>query len=211
MSRAEVDLATSRVAGGTTGPRNTDMLPLGRIGIRAERGEDRPRRLTLAERTSPRETVELLTDDEGPDVLRTAGDTDGRARCSPSDHRPARLRRRPPGRPRTGTGTRTGTPHDGRHLHADLHADLPAHGAALCRLTRQPLARSTPCHAVSRRYGCMSGTTAVPRAIAPPQKRPVGLPGGGTVRHGASNSSGRPRPRRRAAPAVLTVSLGRKG
>ncbi|WP_433920666.1 hypothetical protein OIE50_49655 [Streptomyces canus] len=66
------------------------MLPLGRIGIRAERGDDRLSRLTRAEQislltlwfisrsplmmggdlpTSPLETIELLTNDEALAVL----------------------------------------------------------------------------------------------------------------------------------------------
>ncbi|MFE9452093.1 glycoside hydrolase family 27 protein [Streptomyces sp. NPDC006739] len=69
---------------------DADMLPLGRIGIRAERGEDRLCSLTRAEQTSlltlwlisrsplmmggdlptsPPETIELLTNDEALDVL----------------------------------------------------------------------------------------------------------------------------------------------
>ncbi|MGW5640494.1 alpha-galactosidase, partial [Streptomyces sp. NPDC003832] len=67
-----------------------DMLPLGRIGIRAERGQDRLSRLTRAEQislltlwlvsrsplmmggdlpTSPPETIELLTNEEALAVL----------------------------------------------------------------------------------------------------------------------------------------------
>ncbi|MEU2774572.1 glycoside hydrolase family 27 protein [Streptomyces sp. NPDC007162] len=69
---------------------DADMLPLGRIGIRAERGGDRMSRLTRPEQvslltlwlvsrsplmmggdlpTSPPETIELLTNDEALDVL----------------------------------------------------------------------------------------------------------------------------------------------
>ncbi|MEU9349282.1 glycoside hydrolase family 27 protein [Streptomyces sp. NPDC048278] len=75
---------------GRPGWADADMLPLGRIGIRAERGEDRQSRLTRPEQvslltlwmisrsplmmggdlpTSAPETVELLTNDEALDVL----------------------------------------------------------------------------------------------------------------------------------------------
>ncbi|WP_371101714.1 hypothetical protein [Streptomyces sp. PU_AKi4] len=75
---------------GERGRADADMLPLGRIGIRAERGEDRLCRLTRAEQislltlwpvsrsplmmggdlpTGPRDTVELLTHEEALDVL----------------------------------------------------------------------------------------------------------------------------------------------
>ncbi|MFD8382405.1 alpha-galactosidase [Streptomyces sp. NPDC059679] len=73
---------------------DADMLPLGRIGIRAERGEDRLCSLTRPEQislltlwlisrsplmmggdlpTSPPETIELLTNDEALDVLWHSG------------------------------------------------------------------------------------------------------------------------------------------
>ncbi|HTJ67141.1 MAG TPA: glycoside hydrolase family 27 protein [Actinospica sp.] len=75
---------------GDHGWADADMLPLGRIGIRAERGEDRLCRLTRAEQislltlwlisrsplmmggdlpTSPAETIDLLTNDEALAVL----------------------------------------------------------------------------------------------------------------------------------------------
>jgi hypothetical protein len=75
---------------GEGGWADSDMLPLGRIGIRAERGDDRLSRLTRAEQislltlwfisrsplmmggdlpTSPLETIELLTNDEALAVL----------------------------------------------------------------------------------------------------------------------------------------------
>lgn len=75
---------------GEGGWADSDMLPLGRIGIRAERGDDRLSRLTRAEQislltlwfisrsplmmggdlpTSPSETIELLTNDEALAVL----------------------------------------------------------------------------------------------------------------------------------------------
>ncbi|WP_230396174.1 glycoside hydrolase family 27 protein [Streptomyces blattellae] len=75
---------------GEGGWADADMLPLGRVGIRAERGEDRLCRLTRDEQisllglwlisrsplmmggdlpTSPPETIELLTNDEALDVL----------------------------------------------------------------------------------------------------------------------------------------------
>ncbi|MFJ9708896.1 glycoside hydrolase family 27 protein [Streptomyces sp. NPDC101234] len=75
---------------GQPGWADADMLPLGHIGIRAERGEDRHSRLTRPEQvslltlwlisrsplmmggdlpTSPPETIELLTNDEALDVL----------------------------------------------------------------------------------------------------------------------------------------------
>jgi hypothetical protein len=75
---------------GEGGWADADMLPLGRIGIRAERGEDRDSRLTPAERvtlmtlwlisrsplmmggdlpSSSPETIALLTNDEALDVL----------------------------------------------------------------------------------------------------------------------------------------------
>ncbi|RKN45948.1 glycoside hydrolase family 27 protein [Streptomyces hoynatensis] len=76
---------------GEGGWADADMLPLGRIGIRAERGEDRLSRLTRPEQislltlwiisrsplmmggdlpTSPAETIGLLTNDEALSVLR---------------------------------------------------------------------------------------------------------------------------------------------
>lgn len=76
---------------GPGGWADADMIPLGRIGIRAERGEDRHSRLTPAEQqtlmslwviarsplmvgadlpTSPPETIELLTNDRVLEVLR---------------------------------------------------------------------------------------------------------------------------------------------
>lgn len=163
---------------GERGWADADMLPLGRIGIRAERGEDRLCRLTRAEQislltlwlvsrsplmmggdlpTSPRETIELLTDDEALDVLFhsrdnrevlreddlvlwTARDTDGRARYAAVFSLADVPRRfavplgsvgaRPDDHARE-LWTRTDTPHDGRHL----HVGLPAHGAALYRLS----------------------------------------------------------------------------
>jgi len=69
---------------------DADMLPLGRVGIRAERGEDRESRLTHAEQitlltlwfisrsplmmggdlpTSAQETIDLLSNDEALEVL----------------------------------------------------------------------------------------------------------------------------------------------
>ncbi|CAM5309116.1 glycoside hydrolase family 27 protein [Streptomyces aurantiogriseus] len=75
---------------GERGWADSDMLPLGHIGIRAERGEDRPSRLTHAEQislltlwfvsrsplmmggdlpTSSPETIDLLTNDEALEVL----------------------------------------------------------------------------------------------------------------------------------------------
>jgi hypothetical protein len=75
---------------GVHGWADADMLPLGRIGIRAERGEDRLSGLTRPEQislmtlwlisrsplmmggdlpTSPPETIELLTNDEALSVL----------------------------------------------------------------------------------------------------------------------------------------------
>ncbi|MFC8348217.1 glycoside hydrolase family 27 protein [Streptomyces sp. NPDC057280] len=75
---------------GERGWADADMLPLGHIGIRAERGEDRMSRLTRAEQislltlwfisrsplmvggdlpTSPQETIDLLTNDEALEVL----------------------------------------------------------------------------------------------------------------------------------------------
>ncbi|MFM9608374.1 glycoside hydrolase family 27 protein [Streptomyces niveiscabiei] len=77
-------------AQGPDGWADADMLPLGRIGIRAERGEDRMSRLTRDEQislltlwfvsrsplmmggdlpTSPPETIDLLTNGEALDVL----------------------------------------------------------------------------------------------------------------------------------------------
>ncbi|TLS47670.1 glycoside hydrolase family 27 protein [Streptomyces montanus] len=74
---------------------DADMLPLGRIGIRAERGDDRVSSLSRPEQislltlwlisrsplmmggdlpTSPPETIELLTNDEALDVLWHSGD-----------------------------------------------------------------------------------------------------------------------------------------
>nr|WP_245695311.1 glycoside hydrolase family 27 protein [Streptomyces antibioticus] len=163
---------------GERGWADADMLPLGHIGIRAERGEDRMSRLTPAEQislltlwfisrsplmtggdlpTSPRETIDLLTNDEALEVLWhsrdnrevlrerdlvlwSAGDTDGRTRYaavfsladSPQriDVPLGSLGARPDDRVRE-LWTRTDLPHDGRAL----HLDLPAHGAALFRLT----------------------------------------------------------------------------
>lgn len=164
---------------GEGGWADADMLPLGHIGIRAERGEDRMSRLTRAEQislltlwfisrsplmaggdlpTSPRETIDLLTNDEALEVLWhsrdnrevlrerdlvlwTAADTDGRTRYaavfsladSPQriDVPLGSVGARPDDRVRE-LWTRTELPHDGRVL----HVDLPAHGAALYRLTR---------------------------------------------------------------------------
>lgn len=82
--------AVSTSGSGALGWADADMLPLGHIGIRAERGEDRHSRLTRPEQvslltlwlisrsplmmggdlpTSPPETIELLTNDEALDVL----------------------------------------------------------------------------------------------------------------------------------------------
>ncbi|AZP23071.1 glycoside hydrolase family 27 protein [Streptomyces aquilus] len=164
---------------GEGGWADADMLPLGHIGIRAERGEDRMSRLTRAEQislltlwfisrsplmaggdlpTSPRETIDLLTNDEALEVLWhsrdnrevlrerdlvlwTAADTDGRTRYaavfsladSPQriDVPLGSVGARPDDRVRE-LWTHTELPHDGRVL----HVDLPAHGAALYRLTR---------------------------------------------------------------------------
>ncbi|MFD8717497.1 glycoside hydrolase family 27 protein [Streptomyces sp. NPDC059629] len=82
--------AASTCGSAAWGWADADMLPLGRIGIRAERGEDRHSRLTRPEQvslltlwlisrsplmmggdlpTSAPETIELLTNDEALDVL----------------------------------------------------------------------------------------------------------------------------------------------
>ncbi|HEX8507960.1 MAG TPA: glycoside hydrolase family 27 protein [Propionibacteriaceae bacterium] len=74
---------------------DADMLPVGRIGIRAERGTDRLSRLSLDEQrtllslwclarsplmvgcdlpTSPTQTIDLLTNDDVLDILRSATD-----------------------------------------------------------------------------------------------------------------------------------------
>lgn len=139
---------------GVRGWADADMLPLGRIGIRAERGEARLCRLTRPEQislmtlwlisrsplmtggdlpTSPKQTIELLTNDESTGIRYAALFSlapDARRIEVPLGSIAARDDERI-----TELWTHRDVPHDGSRL----RVDLPAHGAALYRLT--PAAR----------------------------------------------------------------------
>ncbi|CAL9323532.1 hypothetical protein SUDANB180_00867 [Streptomyces sp. enrichment culture] len=144
---------------GAAGWADADMLPLGRIGIRAERGTDRLCSLTRPEQislltlwlisrsplmmggdlpTSPPETIELLTNDEALAVLCTAPAT---ARCS------ARTAWccGPPGTPTAAPGTPPSSPWPanpaGTRCRSARPAPAPPTGSASCGAT--PTSRTT--------------------------------------------------------------------